>query len=643
MSKQRRLATSYSRFSDPKQAGGDSEDRQQRRFRQFCQAHNLTPLPGVYADRGRSGYKNEHRQKGEFGKLLKAASEGKFEPGTVIVAEAWDRFGRLRPDRQVALMAELLKTGVAVGICSLNDIFVESDFGTHKWTIFSTFAQLAYQESKQKSERVASSWASRRERARKDGTLAGSPLPAWLEKSGDEVRLIPERVAVVKKIFKMAADGMGHKRIVKALTAAKVPPFGEVIINKERSRSQFSGKWTLPYVSLILRDRRAVGEYQFWKASHEEGKPPVKDGPPIPNYYPAAVTEREFELARHGQEGRLLKKDTRGRQVVSRQVKYVNVFKSLLTHALDGEGFVLHNKGTVADPELILYTATGCGSRARGYTFPYHVFETAVLGLLEEVDPRKVLPKEKGAVSRADQLRAKLKNVRGDIAAIQADLRDGYSKHLAALLREKEAEEEKVGQELQDELARTVKPAEQAWRELPTLVDLVRKGGDAARLKLRPVLRQVVDSIQVMIVPHGDAQLAYLQVYFTGGKTREYLVGYWRGRIGRPAAWSAASWSDGWGTSHERYSLKDQRRAKRLAFVFGLARGQEPVPPEEWASWVNEDGEQYFGGTAELVEAMRVAATPEGGSPDPELIGRLVREVLGCQAGWLSGKTPAVE
>src|SRR5690242_12251633 len=108
MCKSRRLAVSYSRFSDPSQSQGDSEGRQDAMFKTFCQLHNLTPLSEVYADRGRSGYKDEHRKKGRLGELIAAAKDGKFEPGTVIVIEAWDRLGRLRPDKQTDLVAELL-------------------------------------------------------------------------------------------------------------------------------------------------------------------------------------------------------------------------------------------------------------------------------------------------------------------------------------------------------------------------------------------------------------------------------------------------------------------------------------------------------------------------------------------------------
>src|SRR5262249_15803007 len=155
-SAKRRTGVSYGRFSDfSKQGKGDSEDRQDRMYRDFCQRHNLTPLTEVFLDRGRSGYHDEHRKKGRLGVLIEDAKEGRFEPGTVIVIEAWDRLGRLRPDRQTELVAELLRTGVDIGVCRLDDVFSERDFGTHKWTTLSVFIMLAYQESLQKSERVA--------------------------------------------------------------------------------------------------------------------------------------------------------------------------------------------------------------------------------------------------------------------------------------------------------------------------------------------------------------------------------------------------------------------------------------------------------------------------------------------------------
>jgi DNA invertase Pin-like site-specific DNA recombinase len=530
-------------------------------FREFCTRHNLTPLTEIFADRGRSGYHDEHRKKGRLGQLVAMAKDGRFEAGTVIVVEAWDRLGRLRPDKMTALIAELVQCGLGIGVCRLDDTFTEEDFGTHKWTTLAVFVQLAYQETKQKSERIAASWDRRRARAREKGILATSQLPAWLEYHDGKARAIPERVAVVRRIFKLAASGYGYARIVQTLERDKVPPFGELRINPHRSRSQFSGRWTKPYVNKVLNDRRAIGEYQYRK-----GYQP--DGDPIPNFLPAAVTEEQFLLARAAQEQRL-DYDKRGRSLMPREVRYVNVFKGLCRHARDDEGFVLHNKGTQAKPELSLLTASGNSGRTNCYSMPYFVFEEAILTHLRELDPADVFPAEGESHNRAESLRSQLRVIRADLAQLQADLEDGYSKALSNVLREKEQQEERVAEQLQEELARSVKPASRAWKDVPSLVERIAKEGDEARLKLRSALRRAVESIWVLIVRRGATRLAAVQVYFHGGTHRDYLIVHRTAGNQRKEQWETRSFASEAGG----FDLRNRKDALELECLLAAANG----------------------------------------------------------------------
>jgi DNA invertase Pin-like site-specific DNA recombinase len=519
----RRLAISYSRFSDPKQARGDSEDRQEKDFRNFCRRHNLTPLSEVYADRGRSGYRDEHRKKGRLGQLIAAAKDGRFEAGTVIVVEAWDRLGRLRPDKQTDLLAELLRTGVNIGVCRLDDIFTEEDFGTHKWAGLSLFVMLAYQESKQKAERVASSWQKRRERARDDGRVMSARLPGWLRLVHGQIVPIPERVAAIKRIFQLSAEGYGKRRIIVTLREEGIPPFGA------GNPSPLPDRWTMPYVAKILNDRRVLGELQPRK---NDGS---ADGPLLLGYFPRVVSDEEYALARAGQNGR------RGRGG-SRDRKYVNVFRSLLVSALDGEGFFLSNRGTEEEPKLILRNNAGLGGRQANQTFPYGVFEEAILGQLKEAQDAMPAPREKPAA--ADVLRAKLASVRLDLAGLQAELREGYSRALAAVLREKEVEEERIAGQLHDELARSMRPMERAMRELPSLVDQVRKKGDEARLRIRPVLQSIVQEMRVLLVRRHSWGITAVQVFFHGDAVRNYLLAYQSAGHNRKGGWWCRSFAD---------------------------------------------------------------------------------------------------
>src|SRR5262249_10131959 len=127
-------------------------------------------------------------------------------------------------------------------------------------------------------------------------------LPAWVEERAGRPVLIPDRAAVVRRIFKLSAEGCGAALIVKRLTEDHWPAFGgrgAYIDGDGRERSRAppgevlgAGHWTRSYVGLILKDRRALGEFQPRK---RDGSP---EGEPVPNYYPPAVTEEEYYAAR---------------------------------------------------------------------------------------------------------------------------------------------------------------------------------------------------------------------------------------------------------------------------------------------------------------------------------------------------------
>src|SRR5262249_51740447 len=154
----------------------------------------------------------------------------------------------------------------------------------------SVFIALAYQESKQKSDRVADSWARRRKRVRESGALLGGAIPAWIRVVNGGFQLIAERAAAIRRIFQLVGCGLGQKRIVQTLTLDKVPALGEGRVNPHRVRSKFAGYWTNAYVGNLLTDRRLVGEFQPMK----NGK---ADGDVIPDYFPAVLTETEFAKA----------------------------------------------------------------------------------------------------------------------------------------------------------------------------------------------------------------------------------------------------------------------------------------------------------------------------------------------------------
>jgi hypothetical protein len=456
----------------------------------------------------------------------------------------------------VSLVSDLCKSGLAIGICRLDQIFTERDFGTHAWSSLAIFIQLAHQESKQKADRVAASWAKRRaDVSEGKGTLRAT-LPAWIAKdAAGRLVLVEERAAAVRRVFALAGQGLGIKRIIQALEAEGVPAFGSAVVRPGRTRSRYSGRWTPSYVALLLTDRRVLGELQPRAGGEPAG------GGPLKGYYPVAVTQAMFDratLARPASLGR----DRRGRSVVPRQSKNVNTFAGMLKDARTGQGWTLHVRTSKGKVYRELVPAAGVIGRDRWRSFPYDTFEQGILSRLAELDPAAVLPR-KGA-DRLEALRARLAAAQADVRELKAELGRGFSRAVADVLRDREREAEEAARVLDEARARAAVPAEATWRRLPSLVALVKEGGDAARLRLRAALRQLVDSVWMMVVVVGSWRLCVAQIHFVGGARREYLLVYRPGVRCRAGTWTVQSFA-ATRPAADALDLSDPQHAAALA------------------------------------------------------------------------------
>jgi len=523
------LAVSYTRFSHSGQADGDSERRQWAAFVDFCQRHTLRPAKQSFIDRGLSGYSGKHRRKGDLGRLEELAKRHTFPRAAVLVVEAWDRLGRLRPDKQIELISGLLRAGLRIGVCRLNDIFTETDFGTPKFTVLSVFCQLAYEESQQKSERLTKSWQNRKECARTHGEPVTTALPGWLQMVNGEMIPIPERVAVVKRIFKLAGSGYGIKKILHVLAEERIPPFGK------------AHHWSSTYVRKLLTSRQVLGEFQperFEEEQPDGTRKKVKDGPPIPNYYPAIITEDEFNLACQGAGER------KGRSG-PRQRKFINLFQGLLRNAWTaGDTMLLANKGTTRQPRLYLINDAGHNSGHKQVRFSYPIFERAILKLLREVPVSVVAPTAPTPLLHI--LQARHDAIVADIEALTADLRKGYSASITAVLREKELQLPEAKAQREQAQFEEAHPSSQTWKEAGDLMAAIEKSPDEeARLRLRAAFRRAIESITVLVLRRGIDSCCFVHVRFKSGISRIYIV--WlrpphrAGKTVRAGFWWAAS------------------------------------------------------------------------------------------------------
>jgi DNA invertase Pin-like site-specific DNA recombinase len=533
------IAFSYIRFSHDEQAAGDSLRRQTAAAEEWCRENGVAlDTSTTFRDLGRSAFTGKHRanpDRNALAAFLRLVEQGKVPRGSYLIIENLDRLSREHIRPALGLLLDLIEAGISV--VQLKPVEQVFDDGVEPMHLMMAIMELSrgHSESAIKSERVGKAWREKKRRGRENGETITSRLPAWVQECNGKRQLIPERAAVVRRIFELAVAGYGGALIVRKFTEEKVPAFGECKVNKGRKRSQFSGKWNRAYIGAILKDRRALGEFQ---PCRRDGTP---DGPPIKDYFPPVVSEGDWLAARAGAEQR--------RRKPGRTAQHINVFAGLLKDARNGGSYYCATRGPRkgAYHRVLLNTAAAEGREAL-YSFPFLTFEAAVLSMLREIDPRDVL---KGTNGHDDvmALEGDLGQVEAAIASIAAELdAHGESPVLYGRLRTKESRKAELTEQLTAARQRAANPLSAAWGEQHSLLSVLESAPDPddTRLRLRAAIRRTIDTIYMLVVPRGRVRLCAVQINFAGSESRRCYVILHRGGTGgavkaRPSQWWARS------------------------------------------------------------------------------------------------------
>lgn len=264
----------YSRFSSIKQEQGHSLKRQRDLAHRWLDA-NAKALDLVedtslnLTDSGLSGYAGTHRTKGALGVLERMVEDGAIASGSYLLVESLDRLSRQEPTVALGLLINLINAGMIVVTLSDNKIYskevINADRGMSLIQSI-IISGRAYEESEIKSQRVSAAWRGKMLKIA-DGVQLTKKVPFWINKD-DKNQTHPDRVAVVQKIFQLAADGVGDGSIVRMLNSEGVPtPTG------------IGRGWGNSSVMKVRMSRAALGELL------------TADGVTHTNYYPAVVTE----------------------------------------------------------------------------------------------------------------------------------------------------------------------------------------------------------------------------------------------------------------------------------------------------------------------------------------------------------------
>ncbi len=482
------VAYSYLRFSSPEQAKGDSV-RRQTDLRDAWLAKSGARLDTSVSlrDDGKSAFTGEHRKNPDrhaLAAFLRLVEMGRVPRGSYLIVENLDRLSREHIQPALILFLNLLQAGVrVVQLLPVEQVF---DAESESMAIMMAIMELSRgnSESRMKSERVGRAWAEKKRKAAADGTPLTKNLPGWLALDGGKIVLVPARAAVVKRAFALVAAGHGLVQIARTFTAERVPTFGR------------AAAWGSSTVHKVVRWRAALGEFQPRKK--RTGEP---DGEPIANYFPAAVSEREWWAAQSA----LSSRDGGGRSTGNGTGKHFNPFSGLLTDARDGTKVYVTGGSPTARPALVSYAAIG-GS-GKYISFPLKTFVEAVLAELRELTVADVLgADDDGTAAEVGELEGQLAGVLARKAALQAELEvgDGEVRAAVAALRKLEARSEALAALLAAARAKAAVPLAFAVGDCRGVIDLFReRSDDDTRARLKGALRRLVARITCLFVARG--------------------------------------------------------------------------------------------------------------------------------------------
>lgn len=265
------IAYSYMRFSSEKQAKGDSFRRQEELVKQYLDSHPDIELDTSLnlRDAGLSAYKGLHSKKGALGVFIRLVDDGKIEKGSYLLVEHFDRLSREEILTAQTQFLQLINDDIVVVTLADGREYSRQSVNANPMELFMSIMLMvkAHDESAEKARRVKNAWTQKMLRVA-DGVQLTKRVPFWIVKE-DRTKFITDKVAVVKRIFKLSADGLGGQRITTQLNEEGVEP----PTNK-------ATKWGISSVKKVLNSEAVLGVLN------------TADGVRHENYYPRVISEK---------------------------------------------------------------------------------------------------------------------------------------------------------------------------------------------------------------------------------------------------------------------------------------------------------------------------------------------------------------
>jgi DNA invertase Pin-like site-specific DNA recombinase len=426
--------------------------------------------------------------------------KGRIKRGSFLIVESLDRVSRNEILEALELFTSIIKSGIVLVTLSDGQVYDREKINANPMQLMISLLVMtrAHEESQTKALRGGAAWDTKR-RNIKSQKMTGKCV-AWLRLSKDRSQFepIPERVAIVRRIFDMARKGKGANGITKTLQREGVKTFG---------RSQ---AWHVSYIKKILDNRAVIGE--FAPATKRDGKRTFFDA--VPDYYPAVVKPETFATV---QQLRKARPSFNGRSAF-------NVFSHLAFDKATNTPMAYVNKGRDKGWHyLVSYAALR--QQAPYAAWKYDEF----LGVFLLVCQNAALqPQQKNEPDsrKLDLARMELDDTEKQIARLIDYLARGDSATVEMKLRELEAKKVRLQSDIQDleaeALAKPADPGKVNWKDRAALrenlratvkritVDAAKKSFHAEFLDGRAYTLAVEKGIATIITPEHDIERAVL-------------------------------------------------------------------------------------------------------------------------------------
>ncbi|CAH6870469.1 Resolvase/invertase-type recombinase catalytic domain-containing protein [Vibrio chagasii] len=401
------LAYSYIRFSSPQQGRGDSFRRQTEDALTYCDKHGLQLADLTLQDLGLSAYHGNHFKHGALGEFVSAIEQGKVAKGSYLIVESLDRLSREEVDIAFSRFASLLRAGINIVTLQDNKVFTRESLRNTTDILISILEMLrSHSESDKKADRIQKARDEKHRQARENKRPTGYRPPDWIKLQGCSYQLIPERAAIIKRIFQLNNDGMGAIAIARLLNEELIPAWG-------RSKTG----WQTSYIKKILKTRTVLGEYQPHLVVNKVRTP---EGEPISEFYPPVIDPKTFKLAQQSMTAR----DKRPSGIRNNRVN--NLFTGLVKckHCGNTMHFVDKGRPPKGGKYLLCSLAkTGAtnkdGISCKRSSIRYQETEDAILTVAATLNLKMEVPSNKRDI---EELREQLSKVNAELGTIESSI-----------------------------------------------------------------------------------------------------------------------------------------------------------------------------------------------------------------------------